>query len=470
MRKSFFSIIVVMALTLACLNVHAFNSLSVIKGVWMGEMQIPNGPKLTVGLEIFKKANGKWGGNVTSMDQGNRYITVSDISLNKQILNVKLQGGPIKIVGKVDLDLKLIDAEFKQGEHSFPLRLLSVIEIDDIKRKQTPIDNSKYTVKEVSYQNTFDSTWLSGTLTLPKGNNKRPAVMLIAGSGPSHRDAYHSGHRPFMLIADYLTRKGYIVLRSDKRGVYKSSGIFNEGDVENFAKDTQAAVKFLKKHDRVISNQIYLIGHSEGSMVAAMTSLIEKVAGIISMAGPGMSTLDILMLQDQTEPRAKGASEDDIQVLLEFSKNFYQVVLNETDTVTRKTKLQSLYDNLTGLELEIHNKWNERIGTLNVNTASSDSFKKFLKQDPLQSWKQVMSPVLIINGGKDSQVPAKENVEGIIKSLKISQKNVSHKIFPNLNHMFQNAKTGSTDEYAEIEETIDFEVLEDMVKWLDKQI
>lgn len=470
MRMNFFLTILIWVLTSVSLNLKAADDLAVLEGTWMGEMQIPEGPKLQVGLEIFKKADGQWGANVTSMDQGNRYITVSNISLIDKTLRVKLSGGPIEIVATIENDLKVIDAVFKQGEHGFALKLSPVDKIDDIQRKQTPKSFRKYNEEEVSYQNIQDNIWLSGTLTLPKGNDQKPAVMLIAGSGPNHRDSYHAGHRPFMVMADYLTQKGFIVLRSDKRGVYKSTGSFKEVNLDDLANDTQAAVKYLKNHKRVNSQQIYLIGHSEGSVVAAMTSLKEKVAGIVSMAGPGMSILDILLLQDQTEPRAKGASEEDIKVLLAFSETFYQVVLDEKDEVIRKAKLQSLYDNLTQAESQIHDKWNQKSGTLNVDSSSSNNFREFLKQNPLTSWRQINHPVLVLNGDKDSQVPAKINVGGIVNALKSTSAKVGHMILPNLNHMFQNAKTGSTQEYAEIDETLNVEVLEIIAKWLEKQL
>lgn len=446
------------------------NKLSDLAGSWMGDMQIPNGPTLTIGLEVFKKADKQWGANVTSMDQGNRYIPVSHIQLENQTLTVALQGAPITIVGQVNTDAGTIEAKFNQGDHAFPLTLKPVAQIEEPQRPQTPKDTRGYLVEEVTYQNTNDKTWLSGTLTLPKGSDPRPGVMLIAGSGPSHRDAYHTGHRPFMVLADYLTEKGFVVLRSDKRGVYKSSGSFSEGAVDDFANDTQAAIKFLKAHNRVDAEQVFLIGHSEGSMVAAMTSLAEPVSGIVSMAGPGMSTLDILLLQDQTEPRAKGASEADIEVLLAFSEKFYQVVLNENNPTERKAKLQALYDDLSPAEAAIHQKWNDRTGTLNVNTASSDQFKTFLQKDPLNSWQQVTVPTLIINGGKDAQVPAEQNVNGLLKAMTSNPAQVSHQIFPNLNHMFQPATTGATDEYAKIEQTVAPEVLKTIHQWLKQQL
>lgn len=183
-----------------------------------------------------------------------------------------------------------------------------------------------------------------------------------------------------------------------------------------------------------------------------------------------MSTLDILLLQDQSEPRAKGASEADIQVLLAFSKKFYQVVLNENEPNTRKTKLQALYHELSPAESAIHKKWNKRIGTLNVNTAAGDQFKSFLQLSPLNSWHQTKVPVLIINGGKDAQVPAEENVKGLLKALKSNPTKVSHKIFPELNHMPQPAITGATDEYAIIQQTIAPVVLTSINQWLEQQL
>ncbi|WP_111979608.1 alpha/beta hydrolase family protein [Algibacillus agarilyticus] len=442
-------------------------TLETVKGAWLGVMDIPNGPSLRIGVEVFQKADNEWGGNVASLDQNTRYMLVSSVSIENDVFTLKLADAPVSIVGKFNTSRNLIMAKFKQGESVFDLNLHKVDKLPELERKQTPSTTNDYLEQEVSYQNKHDKTWLSGTLTLPIGTKKHPAIMLIAGSGPTHRDSYHAGHRTFKVLADHLTRLGFVVLRSDKRGVYKSSGKFADANLKNLVADTQSAVQFLKSHQRVNAKNIILIGHSEGSLISVMTAKKEAIQGIVSLAGPGLSVLDILLLQDQTEPRAKGATQAETDLLLQFSQRFYHMVLNTQSAADRKHKVMALYDDLKGNEAKAVAKWvNKQHGTLSIASAESDAFYHFLQQSPLPYWEQFNAKALILNGNKDSQVPALENVTGIINAINDDNQQIESHILEGLNHLFQPAISGSIDEYREIEQTIDEQVLSLISTWL----
>lgn len=460
--------ILTLAVVLTTSNLaNAQTQINDIEGAWLGAMQIPDGPKLRIGVEIFKKADGKWGGNVASLDQNQRYILVSNVGFEKGKLTVQIADAPVYI--KVDLDNSgnNFKGGFHEGASVFPIELARVEVLPEVERPQTPSKNVPYIIEEVSYKNSHDNTWISATVTRPKEDKRYPAVILVAGSGPAHRDEYNSGHRPFKLLADSLTRQGFVVLRADKRGVYKSSGNFRTATQADFAQDISTAIHFLQSRQDVDANKINLIGHSEGSLIAAMAASKEQVNAIVSMAGPGMSVLDTILLQDQTEPAAKGATKVETDILLGFSQRFYDTVLTASNESQRKQKLQALYDELTGNEAEVVNKWNNRSGTLNVDFASRDSFSDMLKGNPAKYWQKISVPVLLLNGSIDAQVPAKENVSGILLALKHGHnENVDKKIFSNVNHMFQKAITGATDEYIEIEETLNPEVIETISEWL----
>jgi dipeptidyl aminopeptidase/acylaminoacyl peptidase len=445
----------------------AATQLDDIKGAWLGNMVIPGGPTLRIGIEVFRKADGKWGGNIASLDQGARYISVSSVAVKNNFLTLQMAGAPVKIVGQITDDKKVINAKFHQGDSVFKLDLKRIEQLPEQIRKQTPKKAEGYTQREVNYQSVEDGIWLSGTLTAPQKVGQYPAIMLVAGSGPNHRDSYHAGHRPFKVLADHFTKLGFIVLRSDKRGVNRSSGIFQDATLKDFVMDTQAGLQFLKKQSNVEPNQIVLIGHSEGSLVSAMVSEVEKVQGIVSLAGPGMSVKDILLLQDQTEPAAKGATKSETDLLLEFSSQFYSMVLETPSSIERKNKVETLYAGLTGKMAEAVDKWvNKNSGTLSFASAESDSFREFLQQTPLPSWNKFKGKALILNGDMDSQVPAKQNIEGILSALNEEQVEVESKIFRGLNHMFQPANSGAVDEYSKIETTLDNEVIKSMSIWL----
>lgn len=459
----------VLVLAICSQTVFAKSEMEDVGGAWLGTMNIPEGPSLRIGIEVFKKADGHWGGNIASLDQGARYMLVSNVSIENDVFTLQMAGAPVSVVGKISNNYKVINAKFNQGDSAFDLELNKVAALPEIERPQTPKNPVDYIQQPAKYKNTHDNTWLSGTLTMPKGTKKHPAIMLVAGSGPNHRDSYHAGHRTFKVLADHLTKLGYVVLRSDKRGVYKSSGIFADATLNNFVLDTQAAVQYLKSHDRVDPNNIVLIGHSEGSLVSIMMTEREKVQGLISLAGPGMSVLDILLLQDQTEPAAKGATKAETDVLLKFSQRFYNMVLSTPSSELRKQKVLDLYANLEGYESEVIAKWvNKNNGTLSLDSAESDSFYQFLQQSPLPYWNKFNGKALILNGDKDSQVPAEKNVEGIINAIKAKDAVVQSEIFVGLNHLFQPAKTGSVDEYSNIEQTIDEQVLSTISLWLEQ--
>lgn len=462
---------------MCCFLVAAFFSQSVIaevtlkniEGAWLGTMQIPDGPALRIGIEVFKKADNHWGGNIASLDQGARYMLVSSVGVENGIFTLHMANAPVSVVGRINKSADIITAKFNQGVSKFDLELHKVDALPETEREQTPKNTANYLQQEIRYENPADNTWLSGTLTTPKGKGKHPAIMLIAGSGPNHRDSYHAGHRTFKVLADHLTKRGYVVLRSDKRGVYKSSGDFEKATLDNLRLDTQSAIKYLKSHPRVNAENIILMGHSEGSLVAIMAAEQESVRGIVSLAGPGMSVLDILLLQDQTEPAAKGAIKAETDILLAFSKRFYSMVLNTPNADMRKQKAIELYENLTGDEAKAVEKWvNQQNGTLSISSAESDSFYQFLQQNPLPYWRKYTGKVLILNGSKDSQVPAKVNVEGIINAINKNSVDVTSEIFTDLNHLFQPAITGSVDEYVQIEQTIDTQVLSAISTWLEE--
>jgi pimeloyl-ACP methyl ester carboxylesterase len=458
----------VLAFTLMMTNsVNAQTSIHDLQGAWLGEMQITDGPKLKIGVEIFKKADGQWGGNIASLDQNQRYIPVSEVKFKVDTLTVQMAGAPVSIQVKIEPGSNKLIGKFNEGSSAFPIELKRVTSLPEIQRPQTPSKTVPYLIKEVSYKNPLDGTWLSATVTSPQDDKKHPAVVLIAGSGPAHRDTYFSGHRPFMVLADTLTRQGFVVLRADKRGVNKSTGDYKSATQDDFAQDIIAAIQFLRLQQQVDVTKINLVGHSEGSLIAAMVGKTEKVNSIISMAGPGMTVLETILLQDQTEPAAKGATEAETDVLLGFSQRFYQIVLNNDNEEQRKQKLQVLYDGLSGDEEKIVNQWNNRRGTLNVDFAARDSFSDMLKGDPVKHWRNISVPVLVLNGTKDSQVPAKENVKGIMVALSLANNNqVDKKIFMDLNHRFQKADTGATTEYAEINESINPKVLNTIGNWL----
>ena len=295
------------------------------------------------------------------------------------------------------------------------------------------------------------------------------AVILVTGSGPQNRDEELLGHKPFFVLADYLTRKGIAVLRYDDRGIGESTGDFTKATSEDFADDALAAVEFLKARKDI--NKIGVAGHSEGGLIAPMVAVqSDDVDFIVLMAGTGIRGDSILMLQTELIMRASGTEEKLIKRDLNFFRKGYNELLSDKDDEQLKQALTAIineaYESLSEAEkLEAGNK--EMMVESQLGMLLSPWFRYFVKYDPYPTLTKVKCPVLAINGEKDLQVPPKENLSAIEKALKEGG-NKNYKIveMPGLNHLFQKSETGSPTEYGKIEETFSEDAMKVISDWI----
>ncbi len=265
-----------------------------LNGIWQGSLKISS-VTLRIVFKVTVDKNGSYSATMDSPDQGAKDIPVDSVIYNDG--NVKFVVGAVRgfFEGKVDFDNSTIKGEWHQSSMSLPLELKKIDKVEELKRPQEPKPPFPYNVEEVSYENKTAGIKLAGTLTFPKAKGPFPAVLLITGSGPQNRDEELFGHKPFLVIADYLTRRGIAVLRVDDRGIGKSTGKFSSATTEDFAGDVLAGVEFLKSNKNINPKEIGLIGHSEGGLIAPMVAVKSSdVAFIVLMAGPGLPGDQIL--------------------------------------------------------------------------------------------------------------------------------------------------------------------------------
>jgi len=353
------------------------------------------------------------------------------------------------------------------------LTLRKVYKLEEAKRPQEPKEPFPYNSEEVLFENATDNVVLAGTLTFPKEGNNFPAVVMITGSGGQNRNEELLGHKPFLVIADYLTRNGIAVLRFDDRGIAQSTGDHLTATSEDFAKDILAALDFLKSRNEINKTKIGLIGHSEGGIIAPLAAIQSNdVAFIIMMAGLGIPGDSILYLQGELIQRAEGTSEEEIQKSVKLQREIFSIVKNSNDDEKLETDLkEKFYSEYATMTEEEKSKLGDPEVYLNmqIKTITSPWFKYFLRFDPVPVLEKVKCPVLAINGEKDLQVPPKENLDAIESALKKGGNNKFEvKMLPGLNHLFQTSTTGKISEYSQIEETISPVALETMLEWLMK--
>ena len=442
-----------------------------ITGQWNGLLEV-QGIKLRLVFNV-NKTDGEYTSTMDSPDQGAKDIPVTTTTFEDPKIKFEIK----KIGAEYTGELKEgeIIGTFKQAGQEFPLNLSrEEIEKEEVKRPQEPTEPYPYYSEDVTFKNSKADISLSGTLTLPKKRGKYPVVILISGSGPQNRDEELLGHKPFLILSDYLTRNGIGVLRYDDRGVGESTGDFEAANSADLATDVQSAVEYLKTRKEVDKNHIGLIGHSEGGVIAPMVaSESDDVSFIVLLAGTGIRGDKLLLMQQELIWRANGMSEEEIEKSLKTSAALFEIIVESND-------VEKLKDDLTIALSEIIEKDSVEIpeGTSKekfvenqVDQISTTWMQYFLKYDPAPTLEKVNCPVLAINGEKDLQVPPKENLEAIAESLrKGGNDQVTIKEFENLNHLFQESETGSPDEYASIEQTFSPIALKAVLEWIQLQV
>ncbi len=444
-----------------------------IAGPWNGILKVP-GTSLRVVFNISKTDTG-YSSTMDSPDQGAKGIPVTSASFENSVLKLAVKNLGVEYEGTLDKN-NIINGTFRQAGQSFPMNLTrEKIAKEKIVRLQEPSLPYAYNSEDVKFVNTQDNITLAGTLTFPKTGDPFPAVILISGSGPQNRDEELMGHKPFLVLSDHLTKNGIAVLRFDDRGTAQSTGVHGTATSIDFARDVKSALNYLKTRKEIKKNQIGLAGHSEGGIIAPMVAAESTdVNFIVLLAGTGIRGDQLLLLQQELIGKASGKSEADLQKAKIFNKGIFDFIIKNDYKQGSGTDLagyvkQALKDNPDSGKPATINE--DDYVKLLVNSLSSPWMNYFIKYNPAPMLEKVKCPVLAINGEKDLQVPPKVNLEAIQKALeKGGNKKVTIKTLPNLNHLFQDCKTGSPAEYAAIEQTFSPAALKEVSNWIISQV
>jgi len=442
-------------------------------GTWLGTLNA-GAVELRIIFHFESDRAGSFKGTIDSPDQGAKGIPMGTITLAGEALTIEIPAVAGKFTGTLNDEGTSLEGTWFQGGQSLPLNLTRVTEEEAAivpKRPQEPKPPYPYRAEEVSYENRGAGTTISGTLTLPEGDGPFPAALLITGSGAQNRDEELLGHKPFLVLADYLTRHGISVLRVDDRGVGGSTGSFATATSRDFAEDVEAGVRYLLTRKEVNTHQIGLIGHSEGGLIAPMVAAeMPEVAYIVLMAGPGITGARILELQSALIARAGGQRENLISWNNRLQKQMYALIENRPDDPDLFAKTQSILkaaiDTLSADDKKTMGVSEDKVEG-QARQLTSPWFRYFISYDPAPTLHNLTCPVLALNGAKDLQVPPKENLSAIETALKAGgNTHFDIEELPGLNHLFQHAETGSPAEYAKIEETISPEVLDRIATWV----
>lgn len=436
-------------------------------GIWEGPLSV-GAIELRIVLNLQTQDGGKLGGYMVSPDQSPAEMAVTRVD-HLEGRRSRICVGIAFLALEMDLsdDGQELSGSFHQGRGKFDIALTRKEQISSVRRPQEPKPPFPYKAEEVSYENKAAGVTFAGTLTLPEGTGPFPAVLLISGSGAQDRDESIFQHRPFLVIADHLTRQGIAVLRVDDRGVGGTSAGNDpeNATTEDFVGDAICGVDFLWQRKEIAKGQIGLIGHSEGGVIAPMASVRdERIAYIILLAGTGVRGDQLLMRQNELVSRASDTDEEEIQTGLALNRKLFDVVLrDDLDSAGQAAEIKKILDAAEDMDQDQADQIKAQLGNRWIQW--------FIRHDPVPTLEKVQIPVLALNGTLDLQVPCQENLDAIKSALQRGGNRDHETIaYPNLNHLFQHCETGAITEYAKIEETFSTEVLDKMTSWIQRQI
>ncbi|MBT9392557.1 alpha/beta fold hydrolase [Hymenobacter sp. NST-14] len=320
-----------------------------------------------------------------------------------------------------------------------------------------------YPSLDLTFPNAKGGFDLAGTLTLPQGKGPFPAVVLVSGSGAQDRNETVLGHQPFLVLADYLTRRGFAVLRYNDRGTAQSGGTFKGALTTDFTTDAQAALAYLRTRPDIRPKQVGLLGHSEGGLVVWQAA--SQPAGpdfAVTLAGPGVTGAAILLRQQADLARVAGADTATI------GANFriYNCLFTELSRQPKSLSTDALTEQLAVVARQRLPQLSPEQARQQVEVLAQPWMRNFLLTDPNAYFPRVRCPVLALNGSHDLQVAADVNLPAIERGLQAARNpDVTIRTLPNLNHFFQTDPAG-TSHYAEIEETVAPLALQTIGDWL----
>jgi len=430
-------------------------------GEWAGRIGIPGAP-LDIGIRLTAEGDALRG-EIDIPAQEIEGMPLADVVLDGRDLSFRLPEvpGDARFRGTFEADGASIPGAFTQHGQSYPL----VLRPGPVAaRPQDPRPPFPYRAEDVAYPG--QGVDIAGTLTLPQDPGPHAAVLLVSGTGPQDRNSELFGHKPFLLLADVLTRAGYAVLRVDDRGVGGSGGVHATSTFDELTGDVVAGVEYLRGRPEIDPARIGLLGHSEGGYLVPLAAQRTPVAFAVLMAGPAASGEEVLVEQNRMLLEAAGAPPEAVEYQVAFVRELVRLLRVEDydgarSLVTRRLRAQS-----AALPPE-QQPTPEQIEAQVASTVSP-YYRSWVVHDPAPALRALDVPVLAFFGGKDLQVPAAQN-ELSMRALLSGEPDVTITTLPGLNHLMQPATTGGIEEYGTIETTIDQQVLDLVRDWLTQR-
>ena len=426
-----------------------------LAGAWLGTLDLGVTGELRLVLKIRREGS-RLTATFDSIDQHAPDIPIDTVAFDGSALT--LSSSRIQASFEAHLVGDTLSGTFRQRGAEFPLALTKTANPPTVTaRPQQPARPLPYDELELFVDGPSHNR-LACTLTKPRGSGPFGAVVLITGSGPQNRDEAIAGHRPFLVLADAITRRGIAVLRCDDRGVGGSAGVFATATTFDFADDALAELAALRARSDVDPARVGLVGHSEGAIIAPIAAVRSTdVKFVVLLAPPAVPGDQTLHLQSAAILKANGASDVQIAAAKAVNRDAFAIVAAEPNAAVAAEKLRARFATLPKATRDTLEQQNKQL--------TSPWFRTFLSLDPRDFLRKLRVPLLAVFGERDVQVLLDPNLQELRRALH-DNRDVTVRQFPGLNHLFQTCTTGLPDEYARIDETMSPAALTLVTDWL----
>jgi len=436
-----------------------------VAGYWRGELKTP-GTTLALGLE-FTEPGEPLQIFLDSPDQGVEGIPATGLRHHDGRLTVLFASLAAEL--RLALESETLQGVWIQAGQEMPVEFSRGERPQPPARPQTPEAPFPYEAHTIRFPSMSGDFELAGTLLVPD-TVPAAAVVLVTGSGPQDRDESIAGHRPFLILADNLARRGIAVLRYDDRGVGESGGNHGTASLSDFTDDAAAAVKALRANLGAREISIGMIGHSEGGMIAPGVANREQLDFVVLLAAPGIRVSELLPLQQRLILEAGNADADSTAQSIETTRQLLRIIEDEPDDAQARQKIRALFARRIGETdgPEMTAEQIEQAADAAVRRTINPWFRELITVDPLAEMRRIQGRVLALYGELDLQVPPGRNAAPVRQALgHLPPSAFSVETLPDLNHLFQPAKTGHPSEYAQIATTISPVALQRIGDWID---
>lgn len=449
---------VALAVIMAAVSVKAQQVLSVES--WSGKLNIGI-QKLTISFVINTLSDGTISCTMNVPEQGAKDIPVVLLKNDVDSLKVSIPSIGAAYNGRRDSN-KSIKGIFTQNGYGMVLDLNSGG--TELKRPQTPLPPYEYCTEDVVFLNEAEGAELAGTLTYPVGYERMekgtvPVVLMVTGSGAQDRNEELFGHKPFLVLADFLARNGIASLRYDDRGVGKSKGVTQGTTTMSNLADAESGISYLRSLGKF--GKVGVIGHSEGGTIAFMLGANRSVDFLVSLAGAAANGVDVIVGQNVALMQLQGVPGNVVEQYAVALRLLYKDRVAGTYFADAAKYVNEL---CRSNNLVLPDAYKDNLAKCTVS--GGEWFTWFLGYNPATAIADIKCPVMALNGKYDLQVLCKDNIPVIKGNLPFNDKNLI-KEYDSLNHLFQHCTMSTSYDYGAIEETISQEVLDDIANWIN---